>query len=223
MKNKIKLALAQGLVFFVALILTVGALFEKNKQAVAQDFSEATAVTFEETSVVEELSSSDTSVVPEEADGTDLISDTEEETVVFTKDEDVQIPDEEDTTVEETMPEEATTVVDETNHEESLPEEAIEELPNQQAGVDVTNPTRELSFYATWGDKAVPEFGDLITLHAELSGYEGLKYIIRWEVKKSADDLWQDLGDDGETYTLTLTEENLDWLFRVAVDIVGVQ
>ncbi len=85
------------------------------------------------------------------------------------------------------------------------------------------NPNRKIRFYASWGDKTAPEIGDQIVIHAKLSGYEGLEYTIRWQFKKTAEDPWQDMGIQGETCTLTLTKENLDWLFRVAVDITGVQ
>jgi hypothetical protein len=88
--------------------------------------------------------------------------------------------------------------------------------------IDAMNPNRKISFYASWDSgKTAPELGDQVTLHVELSGYEGLIYEIRWQVKQSGD--WQDLDSYGDSYTLTLTEENLDWLFRVAVDITDVE
>lgn len=112
--------------------------------------------------------------------------------------------------------------------EEALPTEPPMESPESprvflKEEIDAMNPNRKIRFYASWGAKDAPEFGDQITLHAQLSGYEGLEYTIRWQFKKSADDSWQDMGVQGETCTFTLTRENLDWLFRVAVDITDVQ
>ncbi|MGI6316077.1 MAG: hypothetical protein ACOX17_05290 [Christensenellales bacterium] len=93
-------------------------------------------------------------------------------------------------------------------------------LSDEEIGEKNTD-DREISIYASWGNDAAPEIGDQITLHAHLSGYEGLEYKIRWQYKKTNADPWQDLGNNGETCTLTLTQENLNWLFRVAVDING--
>ncbi len=109
--------------------------------------------------------------------------------------------------------------------EEALPTEDPVESPRVflKEEIDAMNPNRKIRFYASWGNKAAPEMGDQIILHAQLSGYDGLEYTIRWQFKKSAQDAWQDMGVQGETCTITLTQENLDWLFRVAVDITGVE
>jgi hypothetical protein len=109
--------------------------------------------------------------------------------------------------------------------EDALPTEAPVESPRVflKEEIDAMNPNRKIRFYASWGNKTAPEMGDQITLHAQLSGYEGLEYTIRWQFKKSAQDAWQDMGVQGATCTITLTQENLDWLFRVAVDITGVE
>ena len=138
--------------------------------------------------------------------------------------------DEEPVVVEEPVAEES--VADESMVEESVSEELVAEEPVAEEPrvflkeeIDAMYPNRKVSFYATWGSKPVPEMGDQITIHAELSGYEGLEYIIRWQVKYTADDQeeWQDMGITGDTCTLVLTEQNLDWLFRVAVDIIDVE
>jgi type IV secretory pathway VirB10-like protein len=109
--------------------------------------------------------------------------------------------------------------------EEALPTEDPVESPRVflKEEIDAMNPNRKIRFYASWGNKAAPEMGDQIILHAQLSGYDGLEYTIRWQFKKSAQDAWQDMSVQGETCTITLTQENLDWLFRVAVDITGVE
>ncbi|MDI9471230.1 MAG: hypothetical protein QM296_13675 [Bacillota bacterium] len=99
------------------------------------------------------------------------------------------------------------------------PQEAETDVPEKE-DVDRKNPDRTVSIYASWGEKDVPEIGDPVTLHAVLAGYEGLEYRIRWQVKESEAGSWQDVGAEGDSYTLTLSEENLDWNFRVAVDII---
>lgn len=111
--------------------------------------------------------------------------------------------------------------------EEPAAEEPTEENPLTEEEryillkeeIDSKNPNRKISFYATWGDKSVPEIGDEITFHVVLSGYEGLNYLIRWQVKQSAPEDWCDLDVAGESYKLKISLQNLDWLFRVAVDI----
>jgi hypothetical protein len=90
--------------------------------------------------------------------------------------------------------------------------------------IDAMNPNRKITFYASWGNKPAPELGDQITIHAKLSGYERLVYTIRWQMKYTVDqEEWQDMDITGEECILTLTPENLDWLFRVAVDIADVE
>ncbi len=114
--------------------------------------------------------------------------------------------------------------------EELADEEAeLEELTEEERRIllkeeiDATNPDRKISFYATWGEKEAPEIGDEITIHAELSGYEGLNFVIRWQVKYSAQEEWRDLDVTGDSYTFIIDLQNLEWLFRVAVDIIEAE
>jgi len=112
----------------------------------------------------------------------------------------------------------------------SLNEEPeLEELTEEERRIllkeeiDATNPDRKISFYATWGEKEAPEIGDEITIHAELLGYEGLNFVIRWQVKYSAQEEWRDLDVTGDSYTFIIDLQNLEWLFRVAVDIIEAE
>ncbi len=123
---------------------------------------------------------------------------------------------------EETPDPDATETPEATEGEETPDTETTETPEVTEEEIDAMNPDRKVSFYVSWDGESAPELGDQITLHAQLSGYEGLTYKIRWQVKRSGGD-WQDLGSYGETHTLTLTQENLDWLFRVAVDITDVE
>ena len=111
-----------------------------------------------------------------------------------------------------------------TGEETTLAEPPVEE-PRVflKEEINAMYPDRKISFYATWGSKPAAEIGDEITIHAQLSGYEGLEYIIRWQLKHTAQEDWQDMGITGDACTFTLTTENLDWLFRVAVDIMDVE
>lgn len=108
-------------------------------------------------------------------------------------------------------------------------EPELEELTEEERRIllkeeiDATNPDRKISFYATWGEKEAPEIGDEITIHAELSGYEGLNFVIRWQVKYSAQEEWRDLDVTGDSYTFIIDLQNLEWLFRVAVDIIEAE
>ncbi|NMD44660.1 MAG: hypothetical protein GYA88_04460 [Clostridiales bacterium] len=108
-------------------------------------------------------------------------------------------------------------------------EPELEELTGEERRIllkeeiDATNPDRKISFYATWGEKEAPEIGDEITIHAELSGYEGLNFVIRWQVKYSAQEEWLDLDVTGDSYTFIIDLQNLEWLFRVAVDIIEAE
>ncbi len=149
-------------------------------------------------------------------------------------DEELMLPEEEDS-----PPEEATSTNEDAGDlieteegldmEETLPAEIPDKASSGKAGQDAladlesSNPDRKLDFYVDWGSKRAPQLGDIVTLRARLSGYEGLEYTVRWQVKKSHDADWQDLNAEGESYTLVLSEENLDWLFRLAVDITDVE
>lgn len=110
---------------------------------------------------------------------------------------------------------------DEESELEELTEEERRILLKEE--IDATNPDRKISFYATWGEKEAPEIGDEITIHAELSGYEGLNFVIRWQVKYSAQEEWLDLDVTGDSYTFIIDLQNLEWLFRVAVDIIEAE
>lgn len=119
---------------------------------------------------------------------------------------------------------------EESELEEPADEEPeLEELTEEERRIllkeeiDATNPDRKISFYATWGEKEAPEIGDEITIHAELSGYEGLNFVIRWQVKYSAQEEWLDLDVTGDSYTFIIDLQNLEWLFRVAVDIIEAE
>ena len=60
--------------------------------------------------------------------------------------------------------------------------------------------------------------GDKLVLTAELTGFDGMETTIRWQAKKNGE--WTDLkGENGAKLTITITEDNANWAYRVAVDV----
>ena len=90
-----------------------------------------------------------------------------------------------------------------------------------QVQMDELYPNRKATLYMSWGSKAKPAMGDRITLSARLEGYDGIEYSLRWQVNSGGGG-WQDVPDAaGHTFSFILDEKNIDWLWRVAVDIHG--
>lgn len=70
-----------------------------------------------------------------------------------------------------------------------------------------------VSFHFSWSGNVV-HYGDKITLVPELRGYEGLNYCLTWQY--SLDDVnWVDWPNN----TYIVTEDNVDWYWRLVVDI----
>lgn len=66
------------------------------------------------------------------------------------------------------------------------------------------------------------QIGSRITLTAELSGYDGLDYVCRWQAAAVRSDgsivgEWRNVQNGGQTFTYVLTEENLLTAWRVCV------
>ncbi len=59
--------------------------------------------------------------------------------------------------------------------------------------------------------------GDELVLTAELNGFQGLEYAIRWQACE--DGQWRDIkGQDSTRMIIRITEDNASWAYRVAVD-----
>ncbi len=82
-------------------------------------------------------------------------------------------------------------------------------------------PTRSLAVTADLGEGEL-YFGDEVTMTAALTGYDKLVYTIQWQ--SSADnENWNDVaGENGETMTVTCTEDNYLLYWRAVVSITGV-
>lgn len=68
------------------------------------------------------------------------------------------------------------------------------------------------------------QIGSRITLTAELSGYDGLDYVCRWQAAAARSDgsivgEWRNVQNGGQTFTYVLTEENLLTAWRVCVSV----
>ena len=68
------------------------------------------------------------------------------------------------------------------------------------------------------------QIGSRITLTAELSGYDGLDYVCRWQAAAARSDgsivgEWRKVQSGGQTFTYVLTEENLLTAWRVCVSV----
>lgn len=87
-------------------------------------------------------------------------------------------------------------------------------------GEPVLNPDRSIAIRSEWeGDELF--FGDVITLIADLSGYDNVEYEIQWQMSTDGTQ-WVDIpGAKGATCALTVTEENYLNYWRVEVTVTG--
>ena len=104
--------------------------------------------------------------------------------------------------------------------EEKNTESGEKELTLEEK-VALLAPTRSLTVTADLGEGEL-YFGDEVTMTATLTGYEKLVYTIKWQ--NSADnENWNDVsGENGETLTVTCTEDNYLLYWRAVVSITGV-
>ena len=62
------------------------------------------------------------------------------------------------------------------------------------------------------------QVGDTLKLTAKLTGFEGVKYTLTWQVMVPGED-WKNIdGENGETLKVELSEENIGASWRVAVE-----
>ena len=109
---------------------------------------------------------------------------------------------------------------EEPEEEEKNTEPGEKELTLEEK-VALLAPTRSLTVTADLGEGEL-YFGDEVTMTATLTGYEKLVYTIKWQ--NSADnENWNDVsGENGETLTVTCTEDNYLLYWRAVVSITGV-
>ena len=139
-------------------------------------------------------------------------TDPEDETEPEVEDETVTEPEEET----ETDPEDETDPEVEDETEEEPEDETGEEPEVEDETEEAAEPERSVEIRAEWeGDEL--HFGDVCTLVAELSGYEGTDYSLQWQVSED-DSNWTDVeGATEATYEMIVTEENYQNFWRVTV------
>ena len=119
--------------------------------------------------------------------------------------------------IEEVATEETT---EEVATEATVEEVAEEEIPEDAQLVSVIEETveRSVSIYASYSGNTV-SYGDTIKLYAVLKGYENVSYEMQWQVS-SDNSSWQNIsGANGSSYSLTVTEDNADNYYRIAVTV----
>lgn len=61
------------------------------------------------------------------------------------------------------------------------------------------------------------DIGDVVTLHCDVSGVQE-PYIIRWQYTDDPEqEIYYDIDYAGEEYSFILTEENIDYFYRVLI------
>lgn len=126
----------------------------------------------------------------------------------------------EEVTVEEPEAEaEAEAAAAEEPKEENTEPEEIELTLNEK--VALLAPTRSLTVTADLGEGEL-YFGDEVTMTATLNGYDKLVYTIQWQ-SSTDNENWNNVsGENGETMTVTCTEDNYLLYWRAVVTITGV-
>ena len=101
-------------------------------------------------------------------------------------------------------------------------EEAAEgEKPAEEAPEAVLNPNREIRIHVEWEGEEL-HFGDESTLIAELVGYDNAVYTLQWQTSKDSENWTNVEGATGLTYTMTVTEDNWQDLWRLNVNVTGL-
>ena len=108
-----------------------------------------------------------------------------------------------------------------------LPTAAAEqqELPENATLIgeilDELNANRRIQIYIT-GENEEIRFGDKVTLHSVLVGYEDCEYNIQWQVSPDDKNYTDVVGEVGANYSFVVTEDNYTNYWRVAVTITAV-
>ena len=97
--------------------------------------------------------------------------------------------------------------------QEEIAQEEIsqEETEKEESGKFITVTT------SLDGQESV-KAGSAITLHAELSGFEGLSYTAQWQYSQDGVNWEDEAGANGLDYTFTLNSENDNFSWRIVIN-----
>ena len=98
---------------------------------------------------------------------------------------------------------------------------SAEELTKKEikAQKEMLNADRKVEIEAQFEGEL--NYGDKVTLKANLEGYENCEYTIKWQSSKDNEN-WENVGCKGETFSFTVTEENADLFYSAVVVITEV-
>jgi len=124
----------------------------------------------------------------------------------------------------ETAPAEETKEDPETAPEKNdQPEGEMTDEPAEEEKMPFELPEdRSSSFEVLW-DVENPNYGDVAHFVATVEGYEGLNYLIQWQV--SQDDVnWEDIeGENGLTMDVVVTRENAEYYWRLVIYVYDAE
>lgn len=139
--------------------------------------------------------------------------------VTFQDSVEVEAEEQTEALAEEAVEEAAAEEITETDAE-TVEETAVEAMEEIVAEETATEEKAEFIGNATirvLGDSF--QYGDTITLEAELTGYENVGYTLQWECSEDGEEWFAAPGDsNGLTYQYTLDEANAVWNWRLAVE-----
>ena len=122
-------------------------------------------------------------------------------------DADAQLPEDEQTPGEQTPDGE----IGEAEPDAETPDED-EQTPDDEDWA----PQRSIHITADWGEGEL-HYGAKATLTAVLVGYDDMTYTVQWQTSRDGES-WEDIADaTGESYVMTVTEENCRDFWRVVV------
>ena len=97
--------------------------------------------------------------------------------------------------------------------------EATETESTEAAEEETAKSERSITISSSLDGVETVEPGTMITLYATLEGYDDVAYIIQWQRTLDGEN-WEDISGATELqYTLAITDETDDYVYRVMVDV----
>lgn len=99
------------------------------------------------------------------------------------------------------------------------PEASLLTAQEMCARLDETHPDRQVSLWVTCSEPGYPN-GATMTLFANVSGYDGLEYVVIWEVDRGDGMGYVNAGADGlMSLSFIIDDENASWLWRAGISM----